>query len=104
MNPYLLARSAADVTDAATEDVGVLVVESRFGGKSLYLYVVRPDEVLADRRAMFALAVRAAQAYCDRWQIETSFLTVKQEFALEKARSVFEGPGNISRPVFSGVS
>ena len=32
------------------------------------------------------MAVRAAQAYCDRWQIETSFQTVKQEFALEKAR------------------
>ena len=72
--------------DAVTEDVGVLVVESRFDGKSIYLYVVCPDEVLADRRAMFAWAVRAAQAYCDRWQIETSFLTVKQEFALEKAR------------------
>ena len=72
--------------DAVTEEVGVLVVESRFDGKSLYLYVVCPDEVLADRRAMFAWAVRAAQAYCDRWQIETSFLTVKQEFALEKAR------------------
>ena len=28
----------------------------------------------------------ASQAYCDRWQIETSFLTVKREFALEKAR------------------
>jgi len=72
--------------DAATEDVGVLVVESRFDGKSLFLYVVCPDAVLADRRAMFAWAVRAAQAYCDRWQIETSFLAVKQEFALEKAR------------------
>ena len=78
---------------------------------------------------MFAWAVRAAQAYCDRWQIETSFLTVKQEFALGKARAgtgelgpheeprldranrcfrksrlVFEAPQNISRPVFSGVS
>ena len=63
------------------------MVESRFDGKSLYLYVVCPDEVLADRRAMFAWAVRAAQAYCDRWQIETSFLTVKQELALGKART-----------------
>ena len=32
------------------------------------------------------MAARAAQAYCDRWQIETSFQAVKQEFALEKAR------------------
>lgn len=37
--------------DAVTEDVGVLVVESRFDGRSLYLYVICPDEVLSDRRA-----------------------------------------------------
>ena len=35
---------------------------------------------------MFLCAVRAAQAYCDRWQIETAFYVMKQEFALEKAR------------------
>ena len=82
--------------DAVAEDIGVLVVESRFGGKSPYLCVVCPDEVLANRRAMFAWAVRAAQACCDRWQIETSFLTVKQEFALEKARvRTFRRLGNI---------
>ena len=72
--------------DAATEDVRVLVVESRFDGKSIFLYVVCPDWVLESRNQMFLCAVRAAQAYCDRWQIETAFYVMKQEFALEKAR------------------
>ena len=35
---------------------------------------------------MAIYAERAAQAYCDRWQTETSFFVMKQEFALEKAR------------------
>ena len=72
--------------DAVTEDVGVLVVESRFDEKSIYLYVVCPDWVLKSPAQMAIYAERAAQAYCDRWQIETSFFVMKQEFALEKAR------------------
>ena len=72
--------------DAPVEDVGVLVVESRFDGKSIWLYAVCPDEMFATEEVALRVAVRAAQAYCDRWQIETSFQTVKQEFALEKAR------------------
>ena len=72
--------------DAVTEDVGVLVVESRFDEKSIYLYVVCPDWVLKSPEQMAIYAERAAQAYCDRWQIETSFFVMKQEFALEKAR------------------
>lgn len=72
--------------DAVTENVNVLVVESRFDEKSIYLYVVCPDWVLASPAQMAIYAVRAAQAYCDRWQIETSFFVMKQEFALEKAR------------------
>ena len=72
--------------DAVTEDVGVLVVESRFDEKSIYLYVVCPDWVLRSPEQMAIYAERAAQAYCDRWQIETSFFVMKQEFALEKAR------------------
>jgi len=72
--------------DAIVENVGVIVVESRFDDHSIFLYVVCPDEILSDPKAAFRYAVRAAQAYCDRWQIETSFLTVKQEFALEKVR------------------
>lgn len=71
---------------APVENVGVLVVESRFDGKSVWLYAVCPDETYATEEGAFRVAVRAAQAYCDRWQIETSFQTVKQEFALEKAR------------------
>ena len=72
--------------DAPVEDVGVLVVESRFDGKSIWLYAVVPDGMLSADEGLCAVAVRAAQAYCDRWQIETSFQAVKQEFALEKAR------------------
>ena len=71
---------------AVTEDVGVLVVESRFDERSIYLYVVCPDWVLKSPAQMAIYAERAAQAYCDRWQIETSFFVMKQEFALEKAR------------------
>ena len=69
-----------------TQEVNVLIVESRFEEKSLYLYVVCPDWVLKSREQMFLYAVRAAQAYCDRWQIETSFFVMKQEFAMEKVR------------------
>ena len=72
--------------DAPVENVGVLVVESRFDGKSIWLYAVCPDGMYADEEGAFRVAARAAQAYCDRWQIETSFQTVKHEFALEKAR------------------
>ena len=72
--------------DAVTENVRVLVVESRFDEKSIYLYVVCPDWVLESPAQMAVYAERAAQAYCDRWQIETSFFVMKQEFALEKAR------------------
>lgn len=72
--------------DAVTENVRVLVVESRFDEKSIYLYVVCPDWVLESPAQMAIYAERAAQAYCDRWQIETSFFVLKQEFALEKAR------------------
>ena len=35
---------------------------------------------------MERLAILAAQAYRNRWQIERSFETVKQEFSLEKLR------------------
>ena len=52
--------------DAPVEDVRVLVVESRFGGKSIYLYAVCPDETLATPEGRLAVAARAAQAYCDR--------------------------------------
>ena len=44
--------------DAVTENVRVLVVESRFDGKSIYMYVVCPDWVLGSRQQMFLYAVR----------------------------------------------
>jgi len=72
--------------DAVTHDAKVLVVESRLDGRSIYLYLVCPDAATDSPAEAWAYAARAAQAYCDRWQIETSFMTVKQEFALEKAR------------------
>ena len=72
--------------DAVTHETRLMVVESRFDGKSIYLYVVCPDEVIDNPKLAWEYAVRAAQAYCDRWQIETSFQSVKQEFKLEEAR------------------
>ena len=71
---------------APVETARVLVVESRLDGKCIWLYAVCPDAILDDPANLGRIALRAAQAYHDRWQIETSFRTVKQEFALEKAR------------------
>lgn len=70
----------------STENLNILVVESCFDGKSIWLYAICPDEILTTDENAFTVAVRAAQAYCDRWQIETGFQTMKQEFALEKVR------------------
>ena len=69
----------------------VLVVSSTLGESTLYLYALpgkdMPAEGAPDRAArLAALAARAAQAYLDRWQIETFFLRIKQDFALEDAR------------------
>ena len=72
--------------DGADHEAAVLVVESRFDGKSLFLYAIVPDEVISDPGGARRIAVRAAQLYLDRWQIETSFQTIKQEFSLGKAR------------------
>ena len=45
---------------------------------------------------MQRLAILAAQAYRNRWQIERSFETVKQEFSLEKLRvRTFRRPRNV---------
>ncbi len=54
------------------------------------------------------VVVLRAQAYCDRWQIETSFQTVKQEFALEKARVLTfrrrEAQGEaVAKPVLKAI-
>ena len=65
---------------------GVLVVESHFDGKSVYLYAFIPADELSDPAALERRALQAAQFYLQRWQIETSFLRVKQDFGLEMAR------------------
>ena len=72
--------------DALTQDSKLLVVESRFDNRSIYLYVICPDEIIDDPKLAQKYALRAAQAYHDRWQIETSFQAVKQDFKLEEAR------------------
>jgi hypothetical protein len=70
-------------------DTPVLMVRSAFDGHTLYLYYIpgqqeRETNALEKHPARLALA--AAQAYLDRWQIETFFLRVKQDFQLEGAR------------------
>ena len=55
--------------DAPVENVGVLVVESRFDGKSIWLYAVCPDGMYADEEGAFRVAARAAQAYCVRHRL-----------------------------------
>ena len=72
--------------DAPTEDARVLVIESRLDEHSIWIYAICKDGELDVPENHAVLATRAAQAYCDRWQIEESFKTVKQEFALEKVR------------------
>lgn len=68
----------------------VLVVESHFDGKSLYFYRTLGEGELPEEKPpkekLRALAVQTAQLYLQRWQIETSFLRVKQDFGLEDAR------------------
>ena len=72
--------------DECGSQTKVLVVESRVGGHPIWLYVTCPDSAFEDEAEMQRLAILAAQAYRDRWQIERSFETVKQEFSLEKLR------------------
>ncbi|MBQ9565101.1 MAG: transposase [Synergistaceae bacterium] len=81
----------ADGTGDARPDCRrVLVVESHFDGKSLYFYRTLGEGELPGERPpkdrLRALAVQTAQLYLQRWQIETSFLRVKQDFGLEDAR------------------
>ena len=64
----------------------ILVVESRFGGKSLYFYRTLAAEEYGNRETLRQRAVQTAQLYLQRWQIETSYLRLKQDFGLEEAR------------------
>ena len=50
----------------------VLVGESCVGGRAIWLYVTCPDSALEDESEMKRLAILAAQAYRNRWQIERS--------------------------------
>ena len=76
--------------DAPPDCRRVLVVESRLDGRSLYFYRTLGKGELPEGRPPKArlreLAVQTAQLYLRRWQIETSFLRVKQDFGLEDAR------------------
>lgn len=64
----------------------ILVVESRFGGKSLYFYRTLADDEYENPEKLRRRAVQTAQLYLQRWQIETSYLRLKQDFGLEDAR------------------
>ena len=72
--------------DERSEYRKVLMVESRFDGKSLYFYMTLPEEEFGDAEKLRARAEQAAQLYMNRWQIEISFLRVKRDYGLEKAR------------------
>ena len=81
-----VARTDKPKKAERSEYRAVLMVESRFDDKSLYLYMTLPEEELADAEKLRARAEQAAQLYMNRWQIEISFLRVKQDYGLEKAR------------------
>lgn len=76
--------------DGQPDCMRILVVESHFDGKSLYFYRTLGEceipEEKPPKEKLRALAVQTAQLYLQRWQIETSFLRVKQDFGLEDAR------------------
>ena len=68
-------------------DTPLLLVRSEFDGRALYFYALPGKAgaaLMKDNPRRFAQA--AAQAYLDRWQIETFFQRIKQDFALENAR------------------
>lgn len=64
----------------------VLIVESSFEGKSIYLFMTLSPEELKDSQELDRRAKQAAQLYLNRWEIELSFLHVKQNYGLETAR------------------
>ncbi|MBQ3810855.1 MAG: transposase [Kiritimatiellae bacterium] len=81
-----VARTDKPKKAERSEYRAVLMVESRFDDRSLYFYMTLPEEELADAEKLRARAEQAAQLYMNRWQIEISFLRVKQDYGLEKAR------------------
>lgn len=72
--------------DAVPDYRKILVVESRFGGKSLYFYRILESGEHDRPEVLRRRAIQTAQLYLQRWQIETSYLRLKQDFGLEDAR------------------
>lgn len=72
--------------DAVPNYKKILVVESRFKGKSLYFYRILATEEYDKPEVLRKRATQTAQLYLQRWQIETSYLRLKQDFGLEDAR------------------
>ena len=64
----------------------IMLVSSFFDGKEIFLYVVRKSFEGLTHEDLRKLAQQAAQAYFDRWGVETFFLRVKQDYHIEEAR------------------
>lgn len=78
--------SSSKSKDASPDYRKILVVESRFGGKSLYFYRILAAEEYGKPEVLRQRAIQTAQLYLQRWQVETSYLRLKQDFGLEDAR------------------
>jgi len=75
-----------DKKSKTTSYFPVMLVSSSFDGKEIFLYVVRKSFEGLTHEDLKRLAQQAAQAYFDRWGIETFFLRVKQDYHIEEAR------------------
>ena len=75
-----------DKKSKTTSYFPVMLVSSFFDGKEIFLYVVRSSFEGLTPEDLKRLAQQAAQAYFDRWGIETFFLRVKQDYHIEDAR------------------
>ena len=75
-----------DTNSKTTSYFPVMLVSSFFDGKQIFLYVVRKSFDGLTPEDFKRLAQLAAQAYFDRWGIETFFLRVKQDYHIEDAR------------------
>lgn len=68
------------------EYIPIMVVSSCFDGKELFFYVIGRNLSELTHNELKRIAHGAAQAYFDRWSIETFFLRVKQDYKVEDAR------------------
>ena len=64
----------------------ILAVKSQFENVSITLFVTHPNLACANEKELEKIAQSAAQAYLDRWGIETFFRELKQNFKIEEAR------------------